>query len=237
MPEVLGLIAARGGSKGVPRKNARPLGGRPLVAHAIQQGLASRYVTDLVVSTEDPEIAEIARASGAQVPFTRPADLATDESRQVAVAQHAVEFLERTRRKTYDAIALIQPTAPFRTSGDIDAAIAKLLDGGLDSVVSVAPVSQHPWQMYELRDDRLAKSVDVARVRRQERPPRYVANGAVYVARRDVVVIEGTFWGRECSAHVMSRERSINIDTPFDWRVAELLMGINDGTKTEARGE
>src|SRR5690606_35310248 len=134
--KVLGIIPARGGSKGVPGKNIRPLNGKPLIVYTIEAALASR-LTDVIVSTDDDAIANVAREAGANVPFRRPAELSGDSARSIPVAQHALKFMEEVNNTVYDAIMLLQPTAPFRTVEDINCALDILEATGADSVISV----------------------------------------------------------------------------------------------------
>jgi len=133
--KILGLIPARGGSKGIPRKNIKPLGGKPLIAYSIEAGLKSRYLDKVLVSTDDEEIAQVARQYGADVPFIRPAELARDDTPTLPVIQHALRFLA-DKGETYDAVCLLQPSSPFRTPAFIDAAIEKYVRSGADSLVT-----------------------------------------------------------------------------------------------------
>ncbi|HEX9660078.1 MAG TPA: acylneuraminate cytidylyltransferase family protein, partial [Rhodothermales bacterium] len=151
---VLAVIPARGGSKGVPRKNLVQLCGRPLIAYTIGAGLSATSVSRLVVSTEDEEIASVARSLGADVPFIRPATLATDTAQSLPVVQHAIQAVEEVEGTPYDVIVMLQPTTPLRTAGDIDSAVALLLESGADSVVSVVDVGgHHPYRMKRIDDD------------------------------------------------------------------------------------
>ena len=221
---VLGLVNARGGSKGIPGKNIKTLLGKPLIAYSIEAGLASRSVTDVVVSTEDEEIARVARECGAQVPFVRPAHLSADNVRQMGAVLHALEFLERVKGAAYDIIVLLQPTSPMRSAADIDAAIDTMLSAGADSVVSLSPVTEHPYQMYRIDEGRPVKFVEKPRMQRQQFSEVYIANGAVYAARRSVVVEKESFFGGNCVAYVMNDECSVTIDEPSDWTRAEFFM-------------
>ncbi|HLE57406.1 MAG TPA: acylneuraminate cytidylyltransferase family protein, partial [Rhodothermia bacterium] len=144
---VLAVIPARGGSKGVPRKNLVQLCGRPLIAYTIEAGLSAKSVSRLVVSTEDEEIASVARSLGADVPFIRPATLATDAAQSLPVVQHAVQAVEEFEGAPYEVIVMLQPTTPLRTADDIDSAVTLLLESGADSVVSVVDVGgHHPYR-------------------------------------------------------------------------------------------
>jgi CMP-N,N'-diacetyllegionaminic acid synthase len=225
--QVLAIVPARGRSKGVPRKNLRLLSGRPLIAHTIEAALASRYISHLIVSTEDAEIADVSRSLGADVPFIRPLELALDHSSQLDVVLHALESVEGSRRMTYKMVLLLQPTTPLRTTADIDNAVEKLMVTDADSVVSFHQVEQgHPYYMYTMDDDRPKPLLEIPAhiTRRQEFPAVFVRNGAIYTTRRNVLVQQCTFYGQNMRAYFMPIERSINIDTEFDFAVAEFLL-------------
>lgn len=225
---VLGVIPARGGSKGVPRKNVKELGGLPLIAWTIRAAKGAGRLTRTVVSTDDAEIAKVARAHGADVPFTRPAELASDAAKSIPVIQHALQQIEAAEGSTYDAVLMLQPTTPFLASSDIDAAIAKLTESGSDSVISVIDVGgHHPARMKYLEGDRL---IDPPFCEAYENQPRqelramYLRNGAIYLTRREVL-LAGSFKGKDCRAWVMPEDRSTNIDTLLDFRAAEFFLG------------
>jgi CMP-N,N'-diacetyllegionaminic acid synthase len=223
-PEVLAVIPARGGSRGVPRKNIRLLGGRPLLAYTIEVALACPLVTDVVVSTDDPDIQRLALAEGAQAPFLRPAALATDGALAIPTVCHAVGEMERRRGRPYDYVAMLQPTTPFRSVDDLSAGLGRLIDSAADGVISVVPVGNwHPIKMKRMVEDWLIDNEHwpVENPPRQSLPTVYMVNGALYAARRDVLVLKGTFRGERCVGHVMPEERSVNIDTEADFFLAE----------------
>jgi CMP-N-acetylneuraminic acid synthetase len=226
---ILGVIAARGGSKGVPRKNIRLLAGRPLIAYTVSAARGCDLLSRVIVSTDDDEIATVAEACGAEVPFRRPAELATDRARQIDVLIHATQWVEEHEGRPCDAIVVLQPTAPLRETADIDGAIRLFLETGADSVITLSPtIHGHPYYTYRLDGDRPEPFVpprerDSADVR-QAFPAAYVRNGAVYVVGRDVLVERRSLYGASCRGYVMPAERSINIDTPLDWKLAELLL-------------
>ena len=224
---VLGLIGARGGSKGVHRKNLRSLGGTPLVGWAIDAGLAARTVDRVVVTTDDAEIVEVARAHGADVPFLRPAALATDTSLQIDAIVHAVRTLEE-QGDAYDAVALLQPTVPLRSAADIDATVELLETSDADSAITVAEVDAYHPLTYYMKDEHdvltpLLDS-DPAGVLRQDFPRCYWRTGAVYATRCSVVLDERSLYGQRTVGHVMPLERSFNIDTEFDWDLVEAWL-------------
>lgn len=229
---VLGVIPARGGSKGVPLKNIRPLGGRPLIAWTIEAAAGSA-LDRCVVSTDSDEVAEAAEAYGGEVPFRRPADLAQDTSPAIPNMQHAVRTTEELEGSVYDAIMMLQPTTPFRTSADIDGALGLLGEAEeADSVISVVDVgAYHPARMKYLREGRLIDPPfceAVENQNRQELEPMYIRNGAIYLTRRETL-LGGSFKGRDCRAWIMPPERSVNIDTEADFRRAEWELGLGSG--------
>ena len=225
---ILGVIPARGGSKSVPRKNIQMLHGKPLIVYTIEAAQASRCLTHFIVSSEDPEILAIAKEYGAPTPFVRPADLATDEAPTLPVVQHAVREIESQEGITFDYIVLLQPTTPLRRPEDIDAAVEKLIRTGADSVISVCDVgAYHPARMRQIEDDRL---VDLPikepkeMLRRQELPPVYIRNGAIYAVKREVVMLQNSMSGRVSRPYVMPDDRSVNVDSRLDLLLAEILL-------------
>lgn len=226
---VLGVIPARGGSKGIPRKNLAPLLGKPLLAYTIEAAKSSGRLTDVVVSTEDHEIAAVAARWGAQVPFMRPADLATDSALSLPVMQHAVLEMEKRAAQSYDAAVMLQPTTPMRSAEDIDAGIKLLLDTNADSVISVVDVGgHHPFRMKRIvGENTLINYVDQGfedMRPRQQLPAVYIRSGALYITRRAVLMERQTFVGSDCRAYVMPAERAVNIDTRLDLLLAEHLF-------------
>lgn len=224
---VLAVVPARGGSKGIPRKNLCLLGGEPLIGHTLRAALDSQRITHTVVSTDDPEIADVARGYGVDVPFLRPAELATDAALQLDVVLHALDAVERMRGIVYNAVLLLQPTAPLRTAEDIDSALNQLRTTGADAVVSFYRVAQgHPYYMYVLDGDCPTPLLEIPPhiTRRQEFPAVYTRNGAIYTVRREVLVKQRSFYGQDTRAYVMPFERSVNIDTEFDLALAEFLL-------------
>ena len=225
---MLGVIPARGGSKGVPRKNVRLVCGKPLIAYTIEAALAAGDVLDrVIVSTDDDEIASLARSHGAEVPFTRPAELSGDRVPMVPVLQHAVREAEAAGGHRYDWVCLLQPTAPFRTAEDIRAAVALGRGGGCDSVISVVQVfAVHPMLMKQIQDDRLVPYCvpEPEGTRRQDyAPPAYMRNGALYLTRRDVLMNRGSIWGDVIRPMVMPDDRSVSVDSELDMKLVELL--------------
>lgn len=228
--KVLALVNARGGSKGVPRKNVRPLLGKPLIVWSIEAGLAAARVTSLVVSTDDPEIAEVARRHGARVPFMRPSELATDEALQIDAIRHAIGFLE-AQRESYDVVLILQPTAPLRRPEDVDGALALLETSGADSVISVCDVGgRHPLTCYRAGAGGVLSPLlafDPRGVQRQDFGAVLWRNGAIYAMRRSVVMEGNSLYGARTVGYPMPEERSFNIDSLFDWRVTEGYLRLS----------
>ena len=227
--KVLAVIPARGGSKGVPRKNIRPICGRPLISYTIEHALAARHLFHrIIVSTDDEEIASVARQYGADVPFLRPADLARDASPVIPMVQHAVTFVEKQDRLRMDWVCLLQPTEPFRTLSDLEECLRLGFAGGSDSVISVVQVfATHPILMKRIEGDRLLPFCLEERegTRRQEyKPPAYMRNGSIYLTRRDVLMEQSSIWGQTIRPYVMPPERSVSIDTELDLKLAEIMM-------------
>lgn len=229
---ILGVIPARGGSKGLPGKNVKPLGGIPLIAHSIRAARGSRRLDDFVVSTDDPAIAEVAREAGARVPFLRPAELATDRVPVWPAVRHAVAQWEAGGGARVDVTVLLQPTSPLRTSEDIDACVTRLLDEDADMCVSVVRPHDSPYfNMVEITSDsapfaRSCSPVMRDAARRQDAPVVYALNGAVYAVRRSVLeTLDNQFRLERLAVCEMARQRSVDIDTLEDFELAEWLLG------------
>ncbi len=228
-PKVLALIPARGGSVGLPRKNVMPLGGRPLIGWTIRAALGARSIDRVVVSTDDPEIRDVALAEGADVPFLRPAEFATSTASSVDVVRHALGELPG-----FDRVVLLQPTSPQRTSDDIDAASALMNETGAHSCTSVCEVEQSPHLMYSLdpggRLERLLPPPPRG-LRRQDLPTIYRLNGALYAVDVDWFLRIGAFVTEETVAYVMPDHRSVDIDTAEDFALAERRMAEDGDTE------
>lgn len=224
---VLAVIPARGGSKGIPRKNVRLLAGKPLIAYSVEAAQHSAAISRLICSTDDNEIADVARSLGVEVPFMRPNHLASDAAGQLEVVLHAVHTVETLDNIVYDVILLLQPTAPLRTAEDIDTALA-LFDEETDSVISFNRVERdHPYYMYKIEEDnRPVPLIKRAKhlTRRQQFPTIYVRNGAIYATRRNVLLAQNSFYGDCTRAYIMPPARSINIDSELDLKYAEFLL-------------
>lgn len=214
--KVIALITARGGSKGLPRKNVLCAGGKPLVAWTVHAALAASSVDRVVLSSDDDEIMAAARAAGCEVPFRRPAELASDHASSMDVVLHALQELPG-----YEYLVLLQPTSPLRTGADIDAAFQIMLNNKAPACVSVTEVDQSPYWMYRLADgDRLAHILEPLPgvSRRQDLPPVYTLNGAIYIAKIDWLLESRNFLGTDTVAYRMSRSASIDIDDALDFQ-------------------
>jgi CMP-N,N'-diacetyllegionaminic acid synthase len=222
---ILGVVPARGGSKGVPRKNVRLLGGQPLVLHTLDTARASDSLDELVVSTEDDAIAAIVRSAGVKV-VDRPMELARDTTPSAPVISHALRTVEEELSVRFEAVMTLQPTAPFRAVEDIERSVELLRTNDCDSVVSVVRVlDKHPARVKRITEGVLRDFCvpgDEAK-RRQDLEPAYVPNGAVYLTRRDAVN-RGTLRGDTQYALIMPPERSVNIDEELDFLLAEAVV-------------
>lgn len=223
----VGIIPARGGSKGLPGKNLRLLGGRPLIAYTIADARESGVLDRVIVSTDSEEIARTAREWGAEVPFLRPAELARDDTPTIPVLRHVLEELEAREGYRPDLAVVLQPTSPLRGPEAVREAVAKMADPRVDSVVSVCPAEHSPYLMRRLEGERLVPAwhPDPLRqgLRRQELSPLYRLNGAVYIFRRERLMGADPY-GDEVRALVMERWRSVDIDAEEDLLVAEAYL-------------
>ena len=227
---ILGVIPARGGSKGLPRKNVRNLGGRPLISFSIERASKSKLLSQTIFSTDDSEIASIAKEYNADVPFLRPSHLATDTASMIDVLKHAVEWAESEGGiNNVDLVVCMQPTSPLGKPEDIDNAISLILEDGCDAVLSVCEVEYTPYYMKKivkgrlvplLPDDDPLKPIQ----RRQDAPPVYKPNGIVSVTKRHVLMEQGLRYGLNTLPYIMSQESSVNIDHEWDLLVADHLI-------------
>lgn len=218
------MIPARGGSKGLPRKNVLPLAGKPLLAWSIDEAKQSQYIDTLVVSSEDPEILEVARAWGAETPFVRPAELSRDDTPGIDPVMHAVSMLP-----DFDYVVLLQPTSPLRTAKDIDACIELCCSHNSYSAVSVTLTEKSAYWACTISDTgsmKLLFDESATRQRRQELPATYVINGAVYVADCRWMKESKKLMDSGTLCYVMPRERSIDIDSQIDMVICEALVRL-----------
>jgi CMP-N-acetylneuraminic acid synthetase len=219
--KALGIIPARGGSKGVPRKNIRIVGGIPLIGHTIRTAQMSRLLVRFVVSTDDAEIAETAGRFGAQV-VRRPSELALDDSPVDGVIRHALDVAGAD----CDTVALLQPTTPLRSSDDIDAALDLFAKGGADTVIGITQVGDtHPSRMYRLADGLMHPILPEPPGRlRQELEAIFIRNGAIYICSAGQLRTTGSLFGARLRGYVMPSERAVNIDEEIDLVIADYLL-------------
>ena len=226
--KILALIPARGGSKGVPRKNIRDLAGKPLLAYTADVALASTKITRVVLSTDDEEIAQVGRDCGLEVPFMRPDDLAADSSPTLPVIQHALEFYAE-RGEFFDALLLLQPTNPFRKLSYIDDAIDLFEKENADCVFSALLVPDHynPHWVYLNNEDgsvALSTGEDSPIPRRQSLPQAWHREGSIYLTKTDVILKKNSLYGEKVFSLEIDPQDSVNIDTMEDWHKAEKLV-------------
>ena len=226
--KVLGIIPARGGSKRLPRKNLLILEGRPLIAHTIEAGLLSHYIDELVVSTDDLEIADIAKSYGAQVPFIRPAALSRDESGSFEVIQYTIEYYKNSENREFDYIVYLQPTSPLRDKTEIDNAMLFMLNKNADAIVSVCEVEHTPLWCNKLPDNLSMEGflMDHVKYKRSQDLDRYYRlNGAIYIINISRLLVEKTFFIKNnIFAYIMPQEKSVDIDTALDMKLCAVLM-------------
>jgi CMP-N,N'-diacetyllegionaminic acid synthase len=222
----LAIVPARGGSKSLPRKNVRLLAGKPLICWTLDAASCSS-VDRVIVSTDDPEIADVARRAGAEVPFERPAELARDDTPGIAPILHAIGWLDEHEGYRPDVVMMLQPTSPLRTAADIDAALRLLMEHEGDAVVSVCPATHHPYWTRRITPEGLLADfvvMDHVPVRRQDLPQAFALNGAVYAGQTAAVVRAQSFYPGRTHAYVMPPERSVDIDSPWDFELADLIL-------------
>lgn len=234
---IVGFIFARGGSKGVPKKNIRSLGGRPLIAYAIDTARQSEWIDRVVVSTDCPEIARIARQHGAEVPFMRPPHLATDSVSERLAWRHAIEEMETQSGRKIDVMVALPTTAPFRTVDDVDACIKLLGESDADIVITASHAQRSPYyNMIVLDDERTASLVippSEELVRRQDSPAVYDMTTVAYAANRDYVFASDSIFQGKVKAVIIPPERSVDIDTEFDFQIAEYMIESTAGCNVQ----
>lgn len=221
-PNILAIIPARGGSKSIPRKNVKPLDGKPLIAYTIEAALGSKIVDRVVISTEDEEIANLTQGYGAEV-IMRPMELATDSAPTEPVLEHVVNYLKEVERYEADVIVLLQPTSPLRNSQHIDKALETFFSNKYNSLLSVCSSHSFLWRvdnkgLYPLNYD------FQNRPRRQDKEPEYRENGAIYITKYDILMHKHNRLGGKIGLYIMPAADSWEIDTEFDFRLCEQLI-------------
>ena len=233
-PRILGVVTARAGSKGIPGKNTRLLAGKPLIAYTVEAAVASRAFDRIVVSTDDERAAAIARELGGEVPFMRPAELCADETPHLPVMQHALAWLRDHEQYSPEWVMILLPTSPLRQPGHIRAAVDLALSSGADSVIGVDELPSHfnPMRVVTLDEGGWARLFVGGRAvkerpgRRQDMPPAWVMNGAIYLFKTACLFdpVEPSLYGDKVAAMVMPPPYGLNLDDPEDWERAERLM-------------
>ena len=226
---VIGVILARGGSKGIPKKNIKLLNGKPLIAYTIKAAVDSNIFDEIVVSTDSDEIANISKEFGALVPFMRPSELSGDSVWSRDALKHAVVSSEEIFKKTYDYVIELPCIAPLRKSQHIIDVLNILKEGNCDSVTSVVKMEdKHPVRMKRIIDNQLKDFTkefpEGEGSRRQDLEPCYLRNGAIYAMTRECIVKDFSRHGKICRPYIMSDKYSVNIDTLLDFKLAEILI-------------
>jgi CMP-N,N'-diacetyllegionaminic acid synthase len=227
------LILARGGSKRVPGKNIRMLGGNPLIVWSIDAAMGIPEIAHILVSTDDAEIADVARNAGALVPWLRPAELATDTASSLDASIHALDWYE-AQYGGVDGLLLLQPTSPFRGRESIVRAIELFRANDMSPVVGVSPAQSHPLWCFRIHGDRLRPYIDGAdlQLRSQDLPPAYVLNGALYLVAPNGLRQQRSFFSDDMVPLVMSKAaEGIDIDTEWDWKLAQMMLGTRAPTE------
>ena len=221
--KILGIIPARGGSKGIPHKNIVDLCGKPLISYTIEAGLKSNYIDYLMVSTDDNEIASLSKELGAQIPFLRPKEFASDKAKTLDAVLHATNNLY-DMGMVFDDLVLLQPTQPLRTAEDIDRAIEKYFENGCKDLASVSEVDDNPILIRFIKNDELIPILNMSSTcRRQDMPKYYRVNGCIYINNiRNLN--ENTSFNDNIIPYIMKKEHSIDIDDYFDLEVAGLYL-------------
>lgn len=226
--KILGIIPARGGSKGVVGKNIKPLKGKPLLAYTFDIAKESKYLTKTILSSDSDEIINVANHIGLEVPFKRPSNLALDSSPTLPVILHALSFLEENE-EFFDAVCLLQTTSPFRTTAFLDKALNKFIALNTDSLISVqkVPHEYNPHWTFEKENSgnlKIATGEEQIISRRQELPDAYHRDGSIYITKTSVLKEQKSLYGKSISFIESPKEWYVNIDTPEDWQKAEELV-------------
>lgn len=230
---IVGIIPARGGSKGLSGKNIKMLCGKPLIAWTIEAGLNSKYLDEVMVTTDSEEIADVSRKFGAAVPFLRPQELALDHSTTFEAVQHAIDFYRTNRRTIFDYIVLLEPTSPLREKDDIDKMIEKLISHEqlYDSIISIGEVHEHPSIMKKITGDTLQSFCEEVEMksRRQDNQPAYFPYGVAYIIKTDILLKEKTFYSARNTFYKIKRYQNYEIDDIYDFLAIENIMKYQRG--------
>lgn len=223
---ILAIIPARGGSKGVPRKNIKILNGKPLIAYTIEEAKKSKYIDRIIISTDDEEIANVSKKFNAEIPFLRPKEFAEDNSPTVDSIIHTLNWLKENENYQPDYICVLQCTSPLRTSDDIDGTIEKLESTDMDGAVSICEAEVNPYWTNVFDGDKLNYFIEEGKkiLRRQDLPEVYRMNGAVIVVKTEIVINYNTLEPNKITGYVMDSKKSIDIDNMEDFLMAEILI-------------
>jgi CMP-N,N'-diacetyllegionaminic acid synthase len=221
---VLGLITARGGSKGLPGKNILDFKGKPLIVWSIQQAIACKLISKVIVSTDDERIAEVSKKSHAEIPFMRPAQLATDEASSLDVALHALDYFE-ARGEAFDILVLLQPTSPLRRTSDLDRLTEGLIENWetVDASILVAPFKPSPSHAFNIINDRLVLSKQFQNDRRQNLTDYYASYGLGWAIKTKTLRSEKTFYPNRNLAIIIKKEQAVDIDDQADFKMASCM--------------
>jgi CMP-N,N'-diacetyllegionaminic acid synthase len=226
--KILGLIPARGGSKGIPGKNIKALGGKPLLAYTFDSAQESKLLSKVILSSDDSDIIAVANQIGLEIPFTRPENLANDQSPTLPVIAHALRFFEEKGEK-FDAVCLLQTTYPFRRKGLIDDAIKEFIRTDAEALVSVLPVPHefNPHWVFEPGQNgflEIATGEKQIIPRRQDLPTSFFRDGAIYITKSEVILSKNSILSEKLAYIVGDESRYVNLDTFDDWKKAEILV-------------
>ncbi|WP_424355974.1 cytidylyltransferase domain-containing protein [Methanobacterium sp. MBAC-LM] len=221
---ILAIIPARGGSKGVPRKNIKKIAGKPLIAHTIESAVKSKYINKVIVSTEDQEIANISKEYGAEV-IERPEKLALDDSSTIDAVFHSINHL-KMENYTPDVVVLLQPTSPLRTVQDIDGSIEFFCKKDCESVISICEFEHPPYWSLKIENSYLKPAFGdkYFKMRRQDLPTSYLPNGAIFISNPQNLASYESFYCKKTLPYLMSLENSVDIDTELDFKIAETIL-------------
>lgn len=232
---VVAIIPARGGSKGIPRKNIRDLNGKPLISYTIEEALKSKYIDRVIVSTEDLEIAKISKSFGAEVPFLRPKELAQDDTPGIEPIIHAINYLLNDEKYNFDYVMCLQCTSPLRNSNQIDEAIDEIYKKDADSAVSVCESEVNPYWMKVIKDGKMIDYISDNKfyARRQDLPTVYRLNGAIYIAKVGIILKNKNWYTDNTVPIIMDKISSVDIDDEIDFKFAEFLLkrGVDNNGK------
>ena len=224
--KILAIILARGGSKRIVNKNIKELNGKPLIAYTIEEAQKSKYLDRLILSTDDEEIIRVAKQFGAEIAFLRPKELATDTTTSEDAMVHAINWLSNNEGYNSDYVMLLQPTSPLRKAEDIDNAFEKLIKEKGDSIISLCKVDKHPYGMMKIENGKAIPYISNRKKynRKQDLPNLYYINGAIYITKTNLFLKTKLLLAGKLIPYIMPKERSIDIDDIFDWRIAELFI-------------